>query len=172
MVFLVFLKQANRQTGKQANQKSGKPNSAFTMIELMLAVAILSVGIVLILRSLNSQILVLDRLQNQYLAARIASEKLEELEHELIRDKRLDEKVVSEEVNFLTKSFSLNIELTRQVIDMEKFPQISSDQDEISQFPQIKDELQKVQVRVNYKQRGIPQELIFTTYLDANLENN
>ena len=143
---------------------------ALTMIELMVAVSILAVGLVFILRSLSSQILVLNHMQNTYFAAKIVSKKLDDLEEELIRNQKLGEKTVSEDVKFGGRVFSLNIEITSQTIDMGEFPQILSEDRVVSvDYPEIEDVFNKVRVRASWKERNAPQELTFTTYLEAEL---
>ena len=54
------------------------------MVELMLAVLILAIGLIFILQGLSSGLSILNRAQNKYFAACIASEKLQDLEEKAI----------------------------------------------------------------------------------------
>ena len=97
---------------------------AFTMIELMAAVVILTAGLVLILQSLSSGMFALNGAQRQYLATRIAAERLDNLVEEAIRAEGLDSASISDSVNLQGKQFSVKTEINPCVIDMQKFPQI------------------------------------------------
>lgn len=143
-----------------------RAQNAFTMVELMAAVVILTVGVVLILQGLSSGMFVLNRAQRQYLATRIAAEKLEDLEEEAIRAEGLDSDTISESVTLQNKQFSVKIEINPYVIDMQKFPQIFLPDEEPEDSSQIKNILQQVDVHVGWQERSVAQELILTTYFD------
>lgn len=139
----------------------------FTMIELMLAVVVLTVGLVLILQSLSSGMRALTRAQNRFLAASIATEKLEELEEEEIRENGLGQQLIPrEKITKQNKDFDVSVEVTPQAVDMERFPQDFLPGEEPIYFPDDI-EVQKIVVCVNWQERARPQELVLSTYLNA-----
>jgi prepilin-type N-terminal cleavage/methylation domain-containing protein len=145
--------------------------AGFTMIELMVAVIILTVGLVLILQSLSSGMRAQTRAQSRYLAASIAAEKLEELEEQELIEEGLDEQFISEEkVTKQNRDFSVKIEIVPQPLDLAQFPQDFLPGEEPIEFPKIEDRLQKVSVSVSWQETATPQELILSTYLNAKQE--
>jgi len=149
------------------NYKQSKFKSGFTMIELMMAVVVISIGLVFILRSLNSALFGLSHVQNQYFAARIAREKLEELEEKIIMENAVDEESGTEKINFRGRTFQFTIEVTPQVIDIGKFPQILPKDEEDLDYPQVEDALYLVKTRVEWMERGNSRELVLATYLES-----
>ena len=140
--------------------------TGFTMIELMVAVVILTIGLVLILQGLSSGMFVLSRAQRQYLATRIAAQKLADLEEKSIISDGLDSDTVNELVTLQNKQFSVKVEVSPCVIDNQKFPQIFLPGGESEDLPPIRSILQQVDVQVVWQERSVPQELRLTTYFD------
>lgn len=70
--------------------KANRLARAFTLIELMISVAILSVGIVFILRSFLSNVSALDSGSNYIRALQFLDQKLVEVEHEIKREKGIE----------------------------------------------------------------------------------
>jgi prepilin-type N-terminal cleavage/methylation domain-containing protein len=140
--------------------------TGFTMIELMVAVVILTVGLVIILQALSSGMFVLNSTQRKYLATRIAAERLENLEEEEKRLEGLDPYTINELVTYQDKKFNVKIVINPHVIDIQKFPQLFLPDKEPEDSTQIEDRLQKVDVHVGWQERSVPQELILTTYFD------
>ncbi|MFC1658624.1 prepilin-type N-terminal cleavage/methylation domain-containing protein [Candidatus Omnitrophota bacterium] len=141
-------------------------NRGFTMIELMAAVVILTTGLVLILQGLSSGMFVLNRAQRQYLATRIAAEKLEGLQEEAIRQEGLDTGSESESVTLQGKHFSVTTEINPRVIETQKFPQIFLPDEEPEGYAQAQHVLQQADVRVSWQERAALQELTVTTYFE------
>ncbi|MFH1678285.1 MAG: prepilin-type N-terminal cleavage/methylation domain-containing protein [Candidatus Omnitrophota bacterium] len=142
--------------------------AAFTMIEVMAAVVILSVGLVLILQSLSLGIRNLTYAQNRFLAASIAAEKLADLEEEELKNSGLDESsALQEKVTKRNKNFEVTIEVKPQLLDLEKFPQRFLPGEEPAYYPKIEDIIRKVSVRIEWQERAAPQQLVLSTYLNA-----
>lgn len=140
------------------------------MIELMLAVVVLTVGLVLILQSLSSGMRALTRAQNRFLAGLIASERLEQLEEEEIKKDGLKEQSIPpEEIIRQNKSFDVSTRIRRQTIDIQKFPQDFLPGEEPFYYPDDV-EIQKVDVCVRWQQRAKSKRLTLSTYLDVKQE--
>lgn len=138
------------------------------MIELMIAVVVLTVGLVFILQSVSSGIRVVTCAQNRFLAACIATGKLEDLEEIELTENGLEQESFSEEeVIKSNKVFKVFTEVTPQPIDMEKFPQNFLPGKKPDVFLLIEDRLQKVAVRVSWQERAASQQLLLTTYLNT-----
>jgi len=140
--------------------------TGFTMIELMVAVVILTVGLVIILQALSSGMFVLNSAQRKYLATRIAAQRLEDLEEEEIRLEGLDSYTTNELVTLQDNKFNVKIVINPHLIDIQKFPHIFLPEQEPEDSTQIEDRLQLVNVHVGWQERSVPQELILTTYFD------
>ena len=137
------------------------------MIELMITVVVLSSGLVLILQSLNSTMLGFNHVQNQYFAAKISREKLEELEERVLREKAIDEREKEEIVTHQGRVFSVKIEMTPHMLDTAAFPQILPESKDFFAYPQISEALYKVEVRVNWKERNFSKQSTLTAYISA-----
>ena len=158
------------ESGVGNDGMSGR-QGAFTMIELMTAVVVLTVGLVFILQSLSSGMQTLNRAQRRFLAASIAAEKLEDLEERELREYGLRKQVIPpERITKQNKDFNVSIEIFPQSVDMGRFPQDFLSGETPVYFPQIEDRLQKVAVYVRWQERATPQELVLTTYLNAKQE--
>ncbi len=137
---------------------------AFTLIELMVSVAVIAVGLVSVLRSVSLTIFGLNRVQNQYFAARICREKIEEVEEEILRSGQINEESQQEEVEFENKNFLVSAEVTSQTVDLTIFPQYFSGDTEPVEYATISDELYQITVTAEWSERGTAQEMVIETY--------
>ncbi len=139
----------------------------FTMVELMISVVILATGLIFILQSMNSGMFALNKAQKRYFAAKIAVERLEELEERDIKTNGLAASLLNEVVTLEGQEFTVDIEIAPQVLKTQDFPQIFPADSELYVVPEVKDKLQKVDVRVAWHERAAPRELVYSTYFDA-----
>jgi len=97
----------------------------FSLVELMVAVSILSIGIVMVIRSFLGSAKVINISQNRIAAANFLEKKMAELEEKAFIERGLVPLVSQENVklNYLDASYSSEI----AVIDVEKMAQYLSE---------------------------------------------
>ncbi|MCK9604123.1 MAG: type II secretion system GspH family protein [Candidatus Omnitrophica bacterium] len=96
---------------------------SFTLIELMVSIAILALGIVGVLRSFISMSYALDVSANRIEAARVLEAKMDGIEEEMIKDPELELGADEEQVTLRNRPAQYRLEVTEfEMIKDEKEP--------------------------------------------------
>lgn len=125
---------------------------AFTLIEVMVAVAILSLGLVLVIQVFSACLRAVESSSNLSKAAILAQSKLSEIEVMSLYEKP----VSRDEFKGGASGFNWKVESLRQEIEADKIWQRADEEETL---------LYQVTVTIFWQERGKKRDLKFTSYL-------
>jgi len=138
----------------------------FTLIELILAISVLSIGIVLILQSFMSMLTALDISANDILAMQLLEEKMSQLEQMAKEEDGIAVLEEQEEIRLGKRAGQWKAHVT--ALEPQPWEELLDEAEAEMGFElEDKEELNKVSVSVSWQQTTKIRDTVLVTYLPA-----